>query len=309
MRRSLFTCCILGLSSLVSAADDFGNFDYRITLNLERSALDGLTFGDEQPEDRLEIEEYELELALEYEVSSELYLFFVGTLVDDSETLQTSGIQEEDRGLEINQLGAGYLFGDTVASDLNVGRLEFQSASEWWVWWDEELDGVRLQSSFGEFSTMLALTEPQAPALTNQDDIDAEEEGLRRAMLTLAWYLNDEQSLIFYYLDQQDRSDDFRVGQVEKTDRVDEEDADLTWLGISYLAEFDLGEAGELGLELHAARVEGDETVHEFDEAGGKAEVEEILRRDVEGSAEGVLLNWTPARFDEWTLILGRAQG
>ena len=307
--RQFAVAWLLFLPVLAQATDEYRGLDYQITLNLERSTLDGLTFGDQQEEDRLVIEEYELELALEYEVSDDFYLFFVGTLIDDSETLETSGVAEEDRGLEINQLGFGYLFGETVVSELNLGRLEFLSASEWWVWWDEELDAVRLQSSYANFDSMLALAEPQAPELTDQDDIDPEEDGLRRSFLTFAWSVRADQSLIIYYLDQQDRSDGLRVGDIEDIDRIDEEDADLTWIGISYLAEFDLDAAGELALELHAARVDGDETVYGFDESGDPAEVEEVERRDVEGSAEGFLASWTPAQFDEWTLILGHARG
>ena len=309
MRPFVVACWLLFLPALAAAADEYSALDYQFTLSLERSALDGLTFGDEPEEDRLVIEEYELELALEYEVSDDFYLFFVGTLLNDSETLETAGIEEEDSGLEISQLGFGYLFGETVVSELNLGRIEFVSASEWWVWWDEELDAVRLHSSYANFDSLLALAEPQAPELTNEDDIDPEEDGIRRAFLTLAWSLTAEQSIIFYYLDQEDRSGGFRVGDIEDVDRIDEEDADLTWIGVSYLAELDLGAGGELAVELHAARVDGDETLYEFDESGRRAEVEEIERRDVDGSAEGLLLNWTPAQFDEWTLILGHARG
>ena len=309
MRRSILACCFLSLSSAVAADGEYRDLDYQFTLSIERSALDGVTFGSEPEVDRLVVEEYELELALEYEARDDLYLFFVGTLVDDSETLDPAGPRETDRGLEINQLGLGYLFGESVVSEANIGRLEFKSASEWWVWWDEELDAIRLQSSYGDFSSMLALAEQQAPELTSQDDIDPEQDGLRRSFLTLAWSIDADQSLIFYYLDQQDRSSGYRIGQSEDIDRLDAEDADLTWFGISYLAEFEFDALGEIGLELHAARVDGDERVYEFDESGGIAEVEEIERHDVEGTAQGILFNWTPARFDEWTLILGRAQG
>ena len=61
---------------------------------------------------------------------------------------------------------------------------------------------------------------------------------------------------------------------------------------------------------MHAAWVEGDETIYEFEQSGpGREEVEEISRHDVEGNAQGALLRWTPAQFDEWTLILGNARG
>jgi hypothetical protein len=207
-------------------------------------------------------------------------------------------------------MGVGYVFGEDPVSDLNVGRMEFLSASEWWVWWDEELDAVRLQSTYGAFDSMLAVAEEQAPENTDEDFIDPEIDGLRRQLLSLAWELAEGQSLILYYLDQEDRSSSFRIGETEKYDRVDESDADLTWTGISYLADFDFESAGEFAIELHAARVSGDETLYVFDDAeSGRSEVEEVVRRDVEGSAQSMLVGWTPPRFDELTLLLGRAQG
>lgn len=309
MRRSVVACVLLGMSSIASAAGEYGNPDYQFTLSLERSALDGLTLGDDQQQDRLVIEEYQLEIALDYEASDSLYLFFVGTLVDDSATLHTAGLAENDRGLEINQLGVGYLFGEIVAYDLNAGRLNFRSASDWWLWWDEELDALRLQATHGDFGAMLAVAEPVAPDLISQGQIDPEKDGLRRSLLSLSWALSAEQSLILYYLDQDDRSGSFEVGESTALDRVDEEDADLSWIGIAYLAEFDLGAAGQLGLELHAARVDGEETVYQFDASGGGAEVGEIERQDIDGTAQGILLDWTPRQFDEWSLILGRAEG
>jgi len=309
MRHCVVASTLLGLSSIASAAGDYGNPDYQFTLSLERSALDGLTLGDDQQQDRLVIGEYQLEIALDYEASDDLYLFFVGTLVDDGATLQTAGLADDERGLEINQIGLGYLFGDTVAFDLNGGRLNFLSASDWWFWWDEDLDAVRLQATHADLGGMLAVAEPLAPDLTSQGEIDPEKEGLRRRLLSLSWALSAKHSLIIYYLDQNDRSGAFDVGDSMAIDRIDEEDADLAWFGISYLAEFDLGAAGEVSLELHAARVDGEETVYQFDESGGVAEVGEIERHDVAGTAQGILVNWTPGRFDEWTLILGRAAG
>ena len=145
--------------------------------------------------------------------------------------------------------------------------------------------------------------------MTNEDFIDPEEEDLRRVLLSLAWYPGDNQALIFYYLDQADESGSNRVGDIEDIDRVDEEDADLTWFGASYLAGFDLDVAGEIDVELHAAWVDGSETLYEFEEEGGSAELEEIERGDVEGSAVGLLLQWSPAQFSDWRLIVGNARG
>ena len=155
----------------------------------------------------------ELELDIEYELHDDAYLFFVGTLTDDSETVETAGTGEEERGLEINELGFGYLFGERVVSELTLGRMEFVSASEWWVWWDEELDAVRLQSSYSGFASMLAYSRALAPDMTNEDFIDPEEDDVGRALLSLAWYPDDDQALIFYYISPADGGSDFEASQ------------------------------------------------------------------------------------------------
>lgn len=310
MRKLLSFCCALVIVNTPVAAQDLSPFTYDFTLSLERSAWEGVTLGGDQSEDRLVEEEYELEIALEYQVTDALYLFFTGTLTDDREIVETAGIEEKTQGLERTEMGVGYYFGEQVVSDLNVGRMEFSSASDWWVWWDEELDAVRLQSSYRAFDSMLAVAEEQAPENTDDDFIDPEYDGVRRLLVSLAWQLADNQSLILYYLDQRDDSGSYRVGETEKFDRVDESDADLTWTGISYLADFDLESAGEFEIELHTARVSGDETLYEFGDAeSGRSEVEEREQRSVEGAARSFLVGWRPAQLDELKLIFGRAQG
>lgn len=309
MRQSVLTCFVLGLASAPAAAD-YDDLTAGFTLSLERSAWEGVTLGDDQSEDRLVEEEYEFEISLDYQVNEALYLFFTGTLTDDREIVETAGSEEKTQGLERTEMGVGYYFGETLVSDLNVGRVEFSSASEWWVWWDEELDSIRLQSNYGAFDSMLALAEEQAPENTDDDFIDPELDDVRRQFLSLAWQVANGQSLIFYYLDQQDNSSAQVSGETVKTERSDESDADLTWTGISYLADFELDSAGDFEIELHAARVSGDETRYEFgDDVSGRSEVEEVERRSVEGSAYSFLVGWTPDRLDELQLVVGRAVG
>jgi len=310
MRKLLPAWYLLCAYGAAASAGEIGAFDYDFTLNLERSALDGLSLGDDQAADRLVEEDYEFEFALEYQVNESLYLFFTGALTDESETVKTANLTADKSGLERREMGLGYYFGERLPSELDLGRMEFKSASEWWIWWDEELDAVRLQSSYRNFDAMLALAEEQAPAHSDDDFIDPEFDGVRRTMLSLAWAITADQSVILHYLDQRDGSESFDLGEFEDFERIDEEDADLSWTGIDYLADFDLRTAGELQVELHAARVSGDETVYEFgDPAMGQAEVEEKLQRRVGGSAYGWRVGWTPAQLDELTLILGQARG
>ncbi|MDH3630683.1 MAG: alginate export family protein [Gammaproteobacteria bacterium] len=295
-------------------ADDGNALDYEFSISIESSELDNLTLGDEPDEDRLEIDEIEFEFDLYYQINDQWYAFFAGALIDEMETIEPAGIKEEDvSALERVEMGVGYFFGNEIETDLNLGRMEFASASEWWLWWDEELDGVRLQSYYGNFELMLGLTEEQARENTDEDFIDPEVEDVQRLLASLGWEFADNQSLHFYYLDQQDDSSVFVDGQTLDTDKEDEEDADLTWTGFGYLGEFDSDTLGEFDIELHYAHVSGDETVTEFEDEDlpkGRSEVDgDPEKSRVSGDAHSFMLNWSPTFADDWSLVIGRAQG
>ncbi len=292
------------------AAESGGPLDYSFQIDLERSALEGLSLGSDSAEDRLVEEDYEFEFSLEYQLTENSYLFFTGILIDETETVENSGVEEDVSGLERKQMGFGYFFGESIKSELHIGRMEFISASEWWLWWDEELDAVSLDSTYGDLEAMLVLAEEQARESTGVDFIDPEFEDVRRIMLSLAWEFNPGHSLIFYYLDQTDNSQSYNVGEFEDYDKIDEEDADLEWTGVSYLGEFEVESVGEFEIELHVAEVSGDETVYEFDDpVAGSSEVVEREQNRVEGSAQSYLISWTPLALDDWSFILGRATG
>lgn len=296
----------LGLITPVAAADN-APLEYAFTFSLERNELDGLSLGEDPAEDRLTEEDLELEFDLRYEVNEHLYLFFVGALIDETETVESVGRDETLSGLERKEIGATFGFGEIVESELTVGRVEFASIGEWWLWWDEELDAVRVDSRYEDVEALLGFAREQARETTDDDFIDPEINGLERLILSLSWEFGSDQSILFYYLEQKDESRAFNVGDFEDARKIDEIDADLTWTGISYLGGFEVEDIGEFEVELHAARVDGDETVYEFgDPSAGLSEIEEREQGDVDGSATGLLLGWRPAALPDWRFRLGR---
>jgi len=312
--RNLLVIISVGSLIILSpvCAEDNSFLDYEFALSLEANELDNLSLGDDPDLDRLVEEDYEFEFKLEYTVNDNLYFFFGASLVDESETVKPINTEETLSGLERKEMGLGYYFGEEIDSELKLGRVEITSASEWWLWWDEDLDMISLESTYGDFEVLLGVAEEQARESSDADFIDPEIDGLQRIFASLSWEFSPDQSLSFYYLDQVDNSKSFAVGEFEDFDEIDEEDADLTWVGISYLGEFDLESIGEIEVELHVAEVRGDEKVYEFgdpDPASDMSEVEEIEKSRVSGSAQSFFVSWTPAKLDDWSFIVGGAQG
>ena len=300
--------CLLVASPAMAA--DNSALDYAFTISLEKNEIDSLSLGEDSRVEKLVEEDYELELALEYTVNDNVYLFLVAGLVDETETIKPVGEEDQASGLERKQMGVGVFFGDEIDSELILGRREFVSSSEWWIWWDEELDAISLDSAYGNFETLIGVAEEQWKESTNDDFVDPEIDDVLRIIASVSWEFASGQSLNFYYLDQHDNSDSHSIGDTEDFDESDEADGDLTWSGISYLGEFDFDKLGEIEIELHYSRVSGHETFYEFgDPEGGKVEVEEKGRARVSAAAQSYLLNWTPALLEDWSFIVGRAQG
>jgi hypothetical protein len=291
-------------------ANENSSFDYAFTISLENSEIDNLSLGDDPRVEKLTEEEYELELALDYTVNDNVYFFLVAGLVDETETVKPVGEKDEANGLERKQMGVGVYFGEEIDSDFILGRREFVSASEWWIWWDEELDAISLDSAYGNFETLIGVAEEQWEESTDDDFVDPEIDDVLRIIASLSWEFATGQSLNFYYLDQQDNSDSHNIGDSEDFDESDEADGDLTWTGVSYLGEFEFDRVGEIEIELHYSWVTGHETFYEFDDPeDGKVVVDDKGHARVSAEAQSYLLSWTPAQLGDWSFIVGRAQG
>jgi len=291
-------------------ADEPSLLYYEFTLNLKGSQLDNLSLGEDAELDRLITEEYELELDLEYSLSERSYLFLDASLYADRDTVKPIDERDSESGIERKQMGYARAFGENQNTQAKIGRLEFVSQSEWWIWWDEELDAVSLESHFGGLNGTLAIAEEVAPETTAYDYIYPEQKDVRRIFASLNWQFTDEQALVLYYLDQTDNSSSYTLGESVDIDRIDESDADLSWGGISYLADFEGDSLGELQIELHYTRVSGHETVYQFDDPEhGRAEVDGIDRQKVSGNAQSYFVKWTPAAIDDWSFIAGAARG
>ena len=310
MRNFFLIPCLIYAPGFAAAAGHYDALSYSVELSLTASELDDVSFGGDPDVERSVEEELELAFSIEYQAGDRLYFIFGGSLIDETEEVEPRGARESLSGFERGEMGIGYLFGENVESEIRAGRQEFVNLSHWWYWWDEDLDSISLNSRSGKYEFLVAVAEEQAREVSDMDRIDPELEDVRRVLANFDWEFADGQFLQLYYLDQEDGSSSQMAGDFVDEDRIDEEDTDLTWTGVSYLGWFEHDNLGEFEVELAWAHVGGRETVYEFDDpADGRAEVEEITRQRVSGDAYGVRVDWTPARFDDFTLFLAHARG
>ncbi|MEW8498195.1 MAG: alginate export family protein [Candidatus Thiodiazotropha taylori] len=293
-----------------TSADASGQFYSDTEIGIEFNVLDGLSLGDDSLNNKQVVHEREIEFDLEYRHNDQLNLFFTGALMDESEIIKSANLKTSRSGLEFREFGVAYLFGDVIDAEFKIGRVEYESMSHWWSWWDDELDLVSLQLWYEDIETFFAVAEQQAVESTDEDFIDPEMDDIQRLVLSMSWELLDGQILNFYYLKQKDNSSAYRVGDLEKYSRIDEEDADLTWKGISYVADLELQLIGEIDLELHYTEVSGRSTLYDSDDpVAGIAEISETEQELIEGSSRGYFLRWTPYFYDQLSLVIAGARG
>ena len=311
MRRlipyTIFTC-LFYLSP--ASAENGGQLYSDVEIGIEFNALDGLSLGEDNLNNKLVEQDREIEFDLEYRHDDQFSLFFTGALMDESEIIKSADSKTNRSGLEFREIGIAYLFGDVIDSELKLGRVEYESISRWWSWWDDELDIISLQLWYEDLEAFVAIAEQQAVESTDEEFIDPEMDEIQRLVLTMSWELLDGQILNFYYLKQSDNSSAYQVGDSKKLTRIDEEDADLTWRGLSYVADIELQLIGEIDLELHYSEVHGRSTLYEFEDSSADVvEVSEQKHEEVAASASGYLLRWTPYVYDQLSLIIAGARG
>lgn len=311
MRRllpyTIFTC-LFHLSS--ATAENGGQLYSDIEIGIEFNVLDGLSLGADNLNNKLVEQDREIEFDLEYRHDDQVSLFFTGALMDESEIIKSADIKTNHSGLEFRELGIAYLFGDVIDSELKLGRVEYESISRWWSWWDDELDIISLQMWYEDLEAFVAIAEQQAVESTDEDFIDPEMDKIQRLVLSMSWEILDGQILNYYYLKQSDNSSTYHIGDTEEYSRIDEEDADLTWQGVSYVADIELQSIGEIDLELHYSEIQGRSTLYEFEELSADVvEVSEQMQEDVDASASGYLLRWTPYAYDQLSFVIAGARG
>jgi hypothetical protein len=302
----LFFSLFLNLDVVATAS---GQLNTDIEFGFEFNVLDGVTLGSDTGSNKLLEQDLEIELDLEYRFNDQFNLFFTGAVIDETEQIKSVGSKSKRSGLEFREIGIAYLFGDIVDFELKLGRVEYESISQWWSWWDDELDIISLQFWYEDLEAFIAIAEQQAAESTDEDFIDPEMDKIQRLIFSMSWEILEGQVLNLYYLNHQDNSPSYRVGDFTDMNKIDDEDADLRWKGISYVAELEHHTIGEIDFELHFSKLAGKSVIYELeDSVAGSVQVSEQEREEIDASARGYLLRWTPRIVDEISFMIAAAK-
>jgi hypothetical protein len=228
-----------------------------------------------------------LELEAFYSFSSELSLFGQGKLVWQRDLLPDVRDEISDVYVEPGEI---WLYSEDVAGtglDVDLGRLDFEDERRWW--WDDELEAARLAFEGDEFELSLALAHRLFPERSDRSWIEPDEERVTRAIAHAARDLWPSHGVELFAVHADDRSPTEGAGEIVKTEREDESDARLRWLGARATGVFDLRPTATLGYWLDLAWLRGSERRVDYeDEIPGlprRSEVESVRRRRVRGFA------------------------
>ena len=282
---------------------DTATQNYELQIGFSRARLKGVTLGDDASLDQLNDDKITISFDLSYPVIDQFFVFFGGDLFKQSETVKTANSRSRESGFDPVDTGIGYVWGDDVEYQLEIGRIEYSDERRWW--WDESLDTLRLQFGLEDIEFMLAAGSQQGRERSSDNFIDPEEKGIDRLLANIHWNLPGDQRLIFYFLSHEDESASYALGDSIAENLADESDADQRWLGLAYQGELEQDSVGDIAWRVGYARVSGDEIIYGF----SGPTVNAVDRFDIDASAYEILLEWKPEWVDDVKFIFSHAVG
>jgi len=199
---------------------------------------------------------------------------------------------------------------DGTPLDLDAGRLHFEDERRWW--WDAELDAVRMAYETAAFGIALAVGRELFSSRLNRDQVDAEQEGVRRLIGEASWDWRRNHAIELFLLYHRDGSWSPPAGEIVDSARQDASDARLTWFGARAIGVLELQARNLLGYWLDTALVRGSETLVDFQSLSPQQSMATaVTRQDVAGWAVDLGVNWilplalTPRLFASYALGSG----
>lgn len=225
----------------------------------------------------------EVKLEAIYLPSQSTVVFTSAKLFAETTPYKQGGGAEAAAGIELSEfwlLKTG-LFKTPLA--VQLGRQQIQERREWW--WDEDLDAARLHF-FGKKVTASAAIAREFGNKTTLGRLDPEDKRILRYLGNVRWDWADRQQFEFYALHQNDRSRGYQVGDLIRSNRADESDANLTWAGLRVRGRVKSKLPGKFYYWANVARVRGKGKLFDLDDFNAAQDiVTSVTRRKVGGSA------------------------
>lgn len=230
--------------------------------------------------------QYTLSLELFYEITESVSFFADGAL------FYSKFDSERQTGAERYQTWV--YFEEIFDSDFDIklGAQYFSDERAWW--WDDDQDAVSLQYWGEHWQAELAFTQSLARESTTEDFIDPAEEDLNRLLTRVSWEHLEDHWLEFFYVVQNDHSATESVDSSIDSNKLDDTDADLQWIGIRSYGYRDIGNNGEIDYWLDTAYMDGDETLISTADTANPAKllVDGVSTDAVHGWAFDLGLTW-----------------
>lgn len=278
--------------------------EYAIELGYLRHRIVGE--GVNQP-DRLLLEQG-LELEAFYSFGPALSLFAQIQVVMEEDLLRDSVDGVSDYFVERGEM---WLYSENIAGthlNVDLGRLDFEDDRRWW--WDDELDAIRVAYERETFEAGLAVARELGPSRSDQSEVIPDDDRVFRLIGEASWDYSPNHALELFLLHQDDHSSTERVGEVIPSNREDDTDGRLTWLGARLTGVFDLQSWGLLGYWLDTALVVGDEKVVGYEEFSRRESVAvRVARSDVSAWGLDAGIGWMLPLPGEPRLFAGYAYG
>jgi alginate production protein len=285
------------------------NPGYREDLDLDKNDPDGSVRLDQ-----------ELKLEAFYPVSrfTAIFLSFKGV----AESRFNPGSDSVDRTNLSIARDETWIFFDRIGGTgfgVQFGNQNVSETREWW--WDKDMDALRFYYNQGPLHFELAGGK-QIGGESTLRSIEPIEKEVYRVLGLGSWMWNSKQRLEFYFLNQWDRSNVEKQGDVINQFNRDTNDQDMTWFGARAIGELGLDDYGSLNYWADVAGVHGDEVVTDYsssvsdvkdakDLPDSQRRVKSVNQNNVDGWAFDVGAFWTlPVKYEPtFTLSYARASG
>ncbi len=249
----------------------------------------------------------ELKLEAILDIDENTVAFAAGKVFADQTLYRQGGGANGEAGIELSEawLLRTKMFGTPIA--MQIGRQQVKERREWW--WDEKLDAVRFHY-FGKKVTAYVGAGVELGYYSTLGRIDPEDRKLHRVFGNATWEWADRQEIGVFGLHQKDRSGRYALNDVIRSDRVDDADANLRWIGLRGRGRIKAKFPGKTYYWFDLARVSGRQLDYDLNALNADSEVVTGFgRRSIRGWAYDIGASIElPFAFKPY-LTLGYARG